>query len=245
MPTDEYIGKVVDLADATLDAYRPERLLYQALQPLDDEDPPEDGTFYAFVAGESNDLRGVTATFDAIRLAFDAAVVVVSYAETQPGSDDGEMRRDFLRRLAAEPTWTLEIESLSAGSFKGVFKAVFVKKRGRSSLIAIAGIAGAILTAVVPPVGVVTLVVVTGVECANLLVDNVLEARLEKRIKSAELAEDRNVEAELGRLKEENADLHNKLAGLSERLADVEAIADAKVTDVRVGVVPDPGSGPA
>jgi hypothetical protein len=83
MATSEYIDSVVALADKTLDAYQPGSLLHRALQPLDDDDRLEDGTLFATIEGDSKDLRSVTAVLGAVQLAFDAAMVVVSYAATK------------------------------------------------------------------------------------------------------------------------------------------------------------------
>jgi hypothetical protein len=262
MATSEYIDSVVALADKTLDAYQPDSLLHRALQPLDDDDRLEDGTLFATIEGGSKDLRSVTAVLGAVQLAFDAAMVVVSYAAELPGGDEDAQNTDFLRNLASNPTWTLEIEELADGTFKASFKALFTTKRGRSDLLQAATIATVILAGLVPPLG-LPLLVVTGLAAAVTLAENTLENedilentveklldRRQERQAKPEPSEPTTPKTEKHRshqraskrntrnvkLQEEITRLQNEVAGLTNQVVDLQAARAANVTVIRFEV---------
>lgn len=266
MPTSEYIDSVVDLAGKALDAYQPAELLHRALQPLDDGDRLEDGTLFATIEGGSKDLRSVTAVLGTVQLAFDAAMVVVSYTP-EPGGDERAQRIGILQSLASqnlagEPAWTLEIETLSGGSFLVRVKALFTTPKGRSDLVQVATIATAILAGLVPPLG-LPLLVVTGLAAAVTLAENTLknedtlentvEKLLDRRRERETKPEpsgptDPRVEqfrrhqraarrrAENIKLKDELTSLQNEVAKLTTQVVDLQAARAANVTVIRFEV---------
>ena len=259
MPTSEYIDSVVDLAGKALDAYQPDRLLHRALQPLDDDDRLEDGTLFATIEGGSKDLRSVTAVLGTVQLAFDAAMVVVSYTP-EPGGDERAQRIAILQNLAShnlagEPSWTLEIETLSGGSFMVRVKALFTTPKGRSDLVQVATIATVILAGLVPPLG-LPLLVVTGVGAAVTLAENTLGNTVKglfdrHRKPQAEHQPWESLTAEQKfqitqdnakrtqqdiALEDELNSLREKVANLTTQVVDLQAARAANVTVIRFEV---------
>jgi hypothetical protein len=259
MPTEAYLDSVVALADKVLDVYQPDQRLYYVLQ-LDDDELPQGGTFHLTIEGGrtieggSDDLRSFTAVLDAAQLAFDAAAVAVRYVAEPPDNAGNEHNTTYLRNLASTPAWTLEIEGLSAGSFSVKLKSVF-GRRGRQNILAVAGIAALILTVVVPPVGGVATLAVTGLGAADQLVDNALEGRQQRKIQrqranyvKSENAKDRRIQElhEEGVQKTAKANLQSgvknlrsEVTKLAPRVVEPEAIDAARVTAIRVNVEAD------
>jgi len=253
MPAEVYLDSVVALTDKVLDVYQPDQRLYYALQ-LDDDEFPRGGTFHLSIEGGSNHLRSFTAVLDAAQLAFDAAAAAVRYAAESPDNAWNERNTTYLRNLASAPAWTLEIERLSAGSFSVELKAVF-DRRGRQNILAVAGIAAVILTVLVPPVGGVATLVVTGLGAADVLVDNALEGRQERKIRREQAGHTKSEDEKRRRLQELleqgvrdtarvnlQSGVENLRSGVSElapRVVDPEAIDAANVTAIRVDVEPD------
>jgi hypothetical protein len=250
MPREGYLDSVVALADKVLDVYQPDQRLYYALE-LDDDELPQGGTFRLTIEGGSNDLRSFTAVLDAAQLAFDAAAVAVRYIAEPPDNAGNERNTTYLRNLASAPAWALEIERLSAGSFSVKLKAVF-GRRGRQNILAVAGIAAVILTVFVPPVGGVATLVVTGLGAADVLVDNALEGRQERKIRREQADHTKSEDEKRRRLQELHEkgvrdtaranlrsgvkNLRSEVAELVPRVADPEAIDAANVTAIRVDV---------
>lgn len=251
MPADSYIDNVVALASLALDAYRPGRGLYNALQP-DDDNQSEGETLLIAIEGGSKDLRSVAAVFDAVQLVFDAAAVAVLYATELPDNTDYERNVTLLRNLASEPAWTLEIEALSGGSFSIKLRALFDTTSGRVNLLAVAGLAAVIFSVLLPPVA-MPLLVVTGLGYAEQLVDGALKDLLERHRHRQEQPEPAEPEDRQRRqlrehekrsrqntanehLKTEVKNLRATVADLAQRVVDLEAVNAANVTTARFDV---------
>jgi hypothetical protein len=251
MPTEAYLDSVVALADKVLDVYQPDQRLYYALQ-LDDDELPQGGTFHLTIEGGSNDLRGFTAVLDAAQLAFDAAAVAVRYVAEPPDNAGNERNTTYLRNLASAPEWTLEIEELSTGSFLVKVKSVFTTKRGRQNILAVAGIAAAITTVFVPPVGGAAMLVITGLGGAEALVDNAVEARQENKLRREQAKQpkpsgerdqyiQRNHHQSVrdtarANLQNEVKKLRSEVTKTAPSVVDPVAIGEARVTKTRVEV---------
>jgi hypothetical protein len=160
---------IVDLATAVLGfgpdgaiAYRPGSQLYEVLEP--DQDLDE---LTIEIQGRTSTLTETLAALDAVQLAFDAAVAAVEYRIAfeddyeAHGEADENTVRFRLAEIPPESLWRLEIVELtSPGSFKGVFRAIRQHPGARRKVLAIAGVASAVLLVVLPPVGAVTTIVV-------------------------------------------------------------------------------------
>jgi hypothetical protein len=103
---------------------------------------------------------------DAVQLAFDAAATAVEYRLQyagdfqERGDPDEKIVRDRLTELAADAPWELQVVELSSGSFKAKLRAVAVDRRTEPMFWAVAALAVCVLSAVLPPVGLIAGVVV-------------------------------------------------------------------------------------
>jgi hypothetical protein len=184
VPTDEQVNRIVDLAGVALNAYRPGKRLYEALNPAFGQ--PEGGGLLVEIETTSQNLRYVTAVLDAAQLAFDAAAVAVLYAAEVPDYAAREPDIEFLRKLAREPTWSLEIEESGVGSFRVKLRGAFGTAEGRNRVLGIAGLAATILTVVIPHVAVPALIVIGGAVYANDAFGKALDSILDKHLRQTE-----------------------------------------------------------
>lgn len=185
VPTDEQVNRVVDLAGVALNAYRPDRRLYDALNPALDGQP-EGGELLVEIEGTSQNLRHVTAVLETAQLIFDAAAVAVLYAAEVPDYATREPDIEHLQRLAREPTWTLEIEQFTTGSFRVKLRGLFGTAEGRNKVLAVAGVAATLLIPIVPGVALTALVVINGVQQANAAFGEALDKILDDHLRRTE-----------------------------------------------------------
>lgn len=182
MPTDEQVNQIADLAAVVLNTYRPGTSLYDALNPsLDGE--PEGEALLLEIEGTTQNLRHVTAALSTVQLAFDAAAVAVLYRAEAPNDTTQGHDTKLLQSLARTPTWTLEIEEFDTGSFRVKLRGLFTTKQGRNKILAVAGIAAAILVPIVPGVAAVALIVIDGLVYANEVFGDALDKILDRHLR--------------------------------------------------------------
>lgn len=122
VPTEQRAEDIVLFAAILLGEYRQGTPLHDIPQAVEDAEAEDGTTFVVEVDAAGNSLSGLLATFGAVQLAVDAAWVAVQYdrvASPEP------LDYEFLQELANGPNLSLEIVELSAGTFKGFFKARF------------------------------------------------------------------------------------------------------------------------
>jgi hypothetical protein len=182
VPTDEQVDQIVELAGVVLDAYRPGKRLYDALNPaLDGE--PEGELLLVEIEGTSRNLRYVTAALSTVQLAFDAAAVAVLYRAEVPDQTVQEPDIELLQSLARRPMWTLEIEEFGTGSFRVKLRGLFSTRQGRTKLLAVAGVAAAILVPIVPGVAATALIIIDGLVYANEAFGDALDKVLDRHLR--------------------------------------------------------------
>jgi hypothetical protein len=220
VPTDEQVNRIVDLAGVALKAYRPDRRLYDALNPAFGQS--EGGTLLFEIETNSQNLRYVTSVLDAVQLAFDAAAVAVLYATEVPDHAARERDSERLRELALEPTWSLEIEESGVGSFRVKLRGLVGTAEGRNRLLAVAGLAATILTPVIPGVAVTALIVIGGLVYANDAFGEALDAILDSHLRKTEPPEPTEPRARVKVMHENNVNRHLAHAELATELEELK-----------------------
>lgn len=221
MPTDEQVNRVVDLAGVALNAYRPDRRLYDALNPALDGQP-EGGELFVEIEGTSQNLRHVTAVLETAQLIFDAAAVAVLYAAEVPDYATREPDIEFLRKLTREPTWALEIEQFDTGSFRVRLRGIFGTAEGRNKVLAVAGVFATLLIPVVPGVALTALVVINGVQFANAAFGEALDKMLDDHLRRSEPPQPKEPRARVRAMHKANQERGEAHREFAEELAGLE-----------------------
>ena len=159
VPTEQRAEDIVLFAAILLGEYRQGTPLHDIPQAVEDGDAEDGTTFVVEVDAAGSSLSGLLATFGAVQLAVDAAWVAVQYdrvASPEP------LDYEFLQELANGPNLSLEIVELSAGTFKGFFKARFPGPVSRAVVTAVAVLSGAAVSFIFPA-AVIPTVILSGV----------------------------------------------------------------------------------
>jgi hypothetical protein len=247
--TDQQVNRIVGLAGVALNAYRPDRRLYDALNPALDGQP-EGGEFFVQIDGTSQDLRHVTAVLETVQLAFDAAAVAVLYAAEVPDYATREPDIELLQRLAREPTWALEIEQFNTGNYRVSLRGLFGTAKGRNKVLAVAGVAATILIPIVPGAALTALVVINGVQFANAAFGEALDKFLDDHLSRTGPPWPQEPKARVRAMRIENQEraeakreLAEEVAGLERNVADhvaasvdLQSLAAAGVRSITVEV---------
>lgn len=239
--TDEQVKRVAGLAGVALTAYRPDRRLYDALNPALDGQP-EGGDLLLEIEGTSQNLRHVTAVLETVQLAFDAAAVAVLYAAEYPDYATREPDIEFLQKLAREPTWALEIEQFDIGSFRVKLRGLFGTTEGRNKVLAIAGVAATILIPIVPGVALTALIVINGVQIANAAFGDALDRVLDRHLRHTEPRLPREPRDRVRAMSRAGQERSRAQSEFAEELAGLEGrVADHLVVSVDHGSLADAG----
>jgi hypothetical protein len=137
-------------------AYRPDHPFFDILQSNEGFDE-----ITIDISGKTSSLRQAIAALDAVQLAVDAAAATVEYRVLYGDDANEDAVRGRLRALAPDPVWELQIIELSSGSFRAKLKAVVSSPAARRKALAVAGLAAAVLTAIIPPAGAIAGAVVS------------------------------------------------------------------------------------
>ena len=191
VPTEQRAKDIVLFAKILLGEYHQRTPLHDIPQAVEDADAEDSDTFVVEVDAAGSSLSGLLAAFDAVQIAVDAAWVAVQYDNRIASREQWD--DEFLRQLANGPNLSLEIVELSAGSFKGIFKARFPGPVSRAVVIAVAMLSGAAVpfifpaeVEVIPTVNLGTAIIQTAVLVAGAVHDHGASRR-QKAKRDAEL----------------------------------------------------------
>lgn len=159
VPTEQRADDIALFAAILLGEYRQGTPLHDIPQAVEDADAEDGTTFVVEVDAAGSSLSGLLATFGAVQLAVDAAWVAVQYDDRIASREDLDW--EFLQELANGPNLSLEIVELSAGTFKGFFKARFPGPVSRAVVTAVAMLSGAAVSFIFPAAVIPTVILGT------------------------------------------------------------------------------------
>jgi hypothetical protein len=224
VPKEPRANDIVLFAKILLGEYRQGTPLHDIPQAVEDADAEDGDTFVVEVDAAGDSLSGLLVAFDAVQIAVDAAWVAVQYDNRIASREQWD--EEFLRQLANGPNLSLEIVELSAGSFKGIFKARFPGPVSRAVVIAVAMLSGAAVPSifpaeveVIPTVNLGTAIIQTAVLVAGAVHDQGASRR-QKAKRDAELQR---------QIAELDAELQRQIAGLDVELLLQRLIAERDV----------------
>jgi hypothetical protein len=217
VPTEQRVQDIAALAATLLTEYHQGTPLHDVRQFIDDADVEDGTTFVVEVDAAGSSLSGLLATFGAVQLAVDAAWVAVQYdgIAFHPGGE--ALDYEFVRGLANGPELSLEIVELSAGTFKGKFKARFPGPVTRAAVTGVAWLSATALHIMFPP-AVLPTVILGGVGPAMALASAIHDRRAKKQAEQEQAEKDR-------RAQEEQAEKDRRLDRMQCQLDRLEAAA--------------------